>query len=231
MRGPIALVGGNEWREPAASLDSFLLERSGTNLVTILPTATAKSRPDLAVETAARYFSAMGAEVEGVMVLSREDAENESAAKEIESARFMYLAGGDPGYLAETLRDTAVWRSIVAANDQGALLAGSSAGAMIMCEAIMRPAGSHMEQGLGMLPGLVVIPHHDRNLARLAKIFPVIGSRLKCLGIDECTGLVLDGDHCRILGAGSVSMYEAGELIWEAEAPSERERCLEVGSS
>ncbi|MGH9195164.1 MAG: Type 1 glutamine amidotransferase-like domain-containing protein, partial [Acidimicrobiia bacterium] len=108
MRGPIALVGGNEWKPPAAPLDSWLLERSGANIVTIVPTAS-RQHPEMAVETAAKYFSEMGADVDGLMVLNREDADDESQAKTVSNSKFIYIAGGDPGFLAQSLRDTKVW--------------------------------------------------------------------------------------------------------------------------
>jgi len=70
VRGTLALVGGAEWHPPAAPLDAWLLERSGSSVVTVLPTA-AKDHPDMAVATAARYFRSLGGEVRAAPVLTR----------------------------------------------------------------------------------------------------------------------------------------------------------------
>lgn len=231
MRGPIALVGGSEWKAPAVPLDSWLLSRSESNVVTIVPTATARGRPDLAVETAANYFAEMGAKVDGRMVLTREDADDESQVEAVEGSRFIYLAGGDPGYLAKTLRDTGIWRAILKANESGAVLAGSSAGAMVMFEEMLRPIGRSKELGLGLLKGAIVIPHHERDreqnrsFDRLPKLFEIAGAG-KLIGIDECTGLVIDDGRYHVLGAGSVCLYEDGKRSWKLDAPAELEEWI-----
>src|SRR2546429_4153507 len=75
VRGTLALVGGAEWQPPAAPLDAWLLERSGSSVVTVLPTA-ATDHPEMAVATAARYFRSLGGEVRAAAVASRDDAED-----------------------------------------------------------------------------------------------------------------------------------------------------------
>ena len=73
MRGTLALVGGAEWGPPAAPLDAWLLERSGSSVVTVLPTA-AKDHPEMAVATAARYFRSLGGEVRAAPAVSGDPA-------------------------------------------------------------------------------------------------------------------------------------------------------------
>ncbi|HEU5003922.1 MAG TPA: Type 1 glutamine amidotransferase-like domain-containing protein [Actinomycetota bacterium] len=223
--GPIALVGGAEWTPPARGLDAWLLERSGGGQVTVVPTA-AKDHPDMAVATARRHFAALGGAVQAAMVVTRSDAEDPAAAGLFTAARFIYLSGGDPGYLAETLRGTAAWEAIVGAWRGGALLAGSSAGAMVLCARMLRPGSTATEAGLGLFAGLMVLPHFEHWPPRLGKVGRVLaGQEVRVLGIDECTGLVLDGDTRRVLGAGGVHGFgvEAGGLAprWAAQAPAE----------
>ncbi len=229
MRGPLALVGGAEWNPPAASLDAWLLERSGSSVVTVLPTA-AKDHPDMAVATARRHFKALGGEVEAAPVLSRVDAEDPAWRDRLASARFLYIAGGDPRHLWSVLAGTPAWTGVVEALDAGATVAGSSAGAMVFCDRMLIPGSAATQPGLGLLEDLVVLPHFDRWRDRIPQVGPAVGEG-RLLGIDEATGLVLEDDGCLVLGAGSVALYRvvaggAPAEVWATTAPDELEPCL-----
>lgn len=227
MRGPIALVGGAEWHPPARPLDEWLLERSGSNKVTILPTAAVpEGRPELAVEFARKYFEGLGAEVEGVMITDRSEALDQRLVEPLASARFIYIAGGEPGYLAGALRDTAAWRAIVDANDRGAVLAGSSAGAMALCDPMLVPR-SGLQPGLGVFEKMIVLPHHDKwKDASISLIESMAGDDLRFVGIDECTGLIVEQTKCLVLGPGSVTLYRGGKISWTKRAPAQVQECL-----
>lgn len=222
MRGPVALVGGGEFLPPARDLDAWLLARAGTRTVTVLPTAAARERPGMAVATARRHFEALGAEVDAAMVLDRRDAGEPGTGDRLAASRFLYLAGGDPRHLAATLRDTPAWEGILAALASGAVLAGSSAGAMVLCDRMLVPGSDGTETGLGLLPGMVVIPHHERWSDRVPGMVRALdGSGSVVLGIDEATGLVLEEGGARVLGARSVTAYRDGAALWTRTAPSE----------
>jgi cyanophycinase len=229
VRGPLALVGGAEWRPPAAPLDAWLLERSGSSVVTVLPTA-AKDHPDMAVATAARYFRSLGAEVESAQILTRSDAEDPGWRDRLGSVRFLYIAGGDPRYLHSVLVGTPAWQGVVEAYEFGAAIAGSSAGAMVLCDRMLVPWSKSTEPGLGLLQDLVVVPHFENWRSRLLRVGEAIGDG-RLLGIDEATGLVLEADGCLVLGAGSVTLYEVRgggrpAEVWTTTAPDEPEECL-----
>ena len=231
MSGPIALVGGAEWTAPATPLDAWLLERSGSPVVTVVPTA-ARQHPDRALASAERYFRPLGGRVEAAPVLTRADAERESVRPGLASASFIYLAGGDPRYLASVLRETPAWQGMLDAVQAGALLAGSSAGAMVLCEQMVVPGSEAAQPGLGLVPGLAVLAHANHWHARLTQITGALppDAPLRLLAIDEATGLVVDGGRCRVLGAGSVTLYrlpaEGPDALWSAHAPAVLEECL-----
>src|SRR5688500_20381897 len=87
MHGPLALVGGGEWRE-GCTFDRDLLAASGAEEVLVLPTAAAYEHPDRAVETAEQWFAGLGTKVRGLMVLARPDSEQEVNVAAIRDARF-----------------------------------------------------------------------------------------------------------------------------------------------
>jgi cyanophycinase len=216
MPGPVALIGGNEFREPCRELDEWLLERSAQRrrvTVTVLPTAAAHSHPEAAVATARKYFADLGAAVHEVMVLDRADADDHGAAEDLERAKFIYIPGGDPRHLAESLRDSLVWTAILKALASGAVLAGSSAGAMVLCDRMAGPRSQGLADGLGLLKDLIVLPHHNtwKNVDQ---------QTANAVGLDECTGLILDGNVTRVLGAGTVTWYRDGKPVRTVAAPA-----------
>lgn len=223
MKGQVALVGGAEFRPAVRELDAWLLERSGAKTVTVVAAATVpEGRPDLAIATARAHFEALGAAVEDAMVLDRGNAEDEARALTLAQSRFIYLAGGDPSYLAETFRGTRAWEAIVEANEEGAVLAGSSAGAMVLCDRMLPPGVNEPTAALGLIGGVLVVPHaRSGGLQERG----VVSGRI--LAIEESTGLIVDGPTCRVLGAGSVSLWANRKMLWAIRSPGEMPRCLE----
>src|SRR5436309_6689345 len=161
MSGPLALIGGGEWRD-GCTFDAELLEASGGDEVVVLPTAAAYEHPDRAVATAERWFRGLGANVRGLMVLRRAEAEDPEPVGAVRAARSIYLAGGSPMHLRSVLKDSPLWQAIVAAWNDGAVLAGSSAGAMVLCDPMVDPRGGAFTLGLGLVEQLALIPHHNQ---------------------------------------------------------------------
>lgn len=231
-RGPIALVGGSEFMPPARPLDRWLLERSGGDEVLVLPTAAARHRPEMAIDTAQWHFEKIGGRVEPVMVLDRAAASDAAVAERLAAARFAYLTGGDPGVLADVLRGTPVWEAILAANASGAVVAGSSAGAMVMGPAMMAPMWETPLEGLGWLPDLVTVPHFDRldgtrrtaYLDQALRLIPGFADgAVRLLGVYECTGVVLHDGLVSVLGAGSAVLHHKGDVVRTWTAPVDGE--------
>jgi cyanophycinase len=150
-----------------------------------------------------------------VPVASRADASNPALVELIAGAGLIYLSGGHPTFLADTLRDTPVWTAIVAAWQQGAALAGCSAGAMALASwvpSIRHPRGDGGVVGLGLLPHLRVIPHYDAYFSRVpdvAQRFLAGGnSGATVIGVDEETALVGGPHEWRVEGASHVWLLD-----------------------
>jgi cyanophycinase len=210
--GPLALIGGAEWQEKC-SFDADLLAESGTDRVLVLPTAAAYEHPERAVEAASVYFSGLGATVNGLMVLRRADAELEANAEAVRSARFIYLSGGSPLHLRSVLKDSRVWEALEAAWQSGAALAGSSAGAMVLCDPMIDPRGGALTLGLGLVEQLAVLPHADTwSPEKSHRTFSLAKGGLRIAAIDEQTALIREpGGTWRLAGEGAVTLYLDGK--------------------
>lgn len=158
------------------------------------------------------HFAALGADASALPIIDRRTADDASHEATLAAADLVYLSGGKPPHLLDSLRDTAAWRGILTMLARGGVLAGCSAGAMIM--------GSHvpglaltttMRPGFGLVPGAMVMPHFDELFGRfavLATLRAPAGAYL--LGIDGMTGLLVGDAGWRVLGAGRVVVDDGG---------------------
>lgn len=211
MPGLLALVGGAEWR-PGCDFDRDLLAASGASEVLVVPTAAAYEHPDRQVEAARRWFGELGTEVRALPVLTRADALDTDHVATVEAAGLVYLGSGSPMHLRSVLKDSPVWEAIVTHWEGGGTLAGSGAGAMVLCDPMVDPRGGALTLGLGLIGPMAVIPHHDAwsedKRRRTLKIAP---ASLPIAGIDERTALLREPDgRWRGAGAGGARVFVGG---------------------
>jgi cyanophycinase len=209
----LAFVGGGEWL-PGAHYDAELLERSGADEVLVLPTAAAYENPERAVETASRWFSGLGSRVRGLMVLRHEQANAQANAAAVREARFIYLSGGSPLHLLSVLKGSSVFEALEGAWRSGAVVAGSSAGAMVLADPMVDPRGGAFTVGLGLVEELAVVPHHDSGTSHhFWRTLELAPKGLPIAGIPERSALIreLDGSW-RSVGDKPVAVYLDGVL-------------------
>jgi cyanophycinase len=216
--GPVALVGSGEYLDVMRPVDRTLLDGRPQRAV-FLPTASAEEGPETVqywLDLGRAHFAELGAEPVELPVLTREDADNPEFAAAIAGAGLVYLSGGNPGYLASTLRDTLVWSAILDAWRAGTAVAGCSAGACALswAAADVRAAraariagrGSYEESatgeepeatgatGLAMIASLAVIPHFDRIVSWVPGItiqyLSQVPAGVAIVGVDEDTAIV-----------------------------------------
>lgn len=216
--GVLALVGGDEFK-PGNEPQDELLVRTAESLGTerpafIVASAAARQDPDRAVATARNWFAGLGLVVEELPLRTRRQGSDSGIAEQARSARFVYLAGGDPGLVVQLLASTPAWAAIVDAWRAGAVLAGSSAGAMAMGSWTLiraRHPGDvrrDARQALELLAGIAVAPHFDTFGHRwVPEALPAVraaGGRI--LGLDERTAAVWADGEWRAMGAGGVTL-------------------------
>jgi cyanophycinase-like exopeptidase len=231
VTGLVALHGGGEYvagDEPA--MDALLaaaLEAAGgsdeATRIVIVPVAAARSRPDLAAAHGERAFRAAAAargvpvEVSVAAVLNRASAADPANAALLERAHLVHLPGGDPDLVPSVLRDTQAWAAILRAHGGGACVAGASAGAMALAGRLWTRDGAMA--GLGLVPGVAVVPHsRPRRLATWrAAVDP--DRRLTWVGLDERTLVIgRPGEAWLVAGAGRVTVAAPDGLSIVARA-------------
>ena len=132
--GPIALVGSGEFLPQMVDVDRFLLTGRPPRAA-FLPTAAGEegaASVNRWLKLGTDHYTAMGIEPVAIPVLNADDANRADLAALIDDVGLIYLSGGNPGYIAKSLRNSLVWDAIVRAWLNGAALAGCSAGAMVL---------------------------------------------------------------------------------------------------
>ena len=203
MRGSLALVGSGEYLPAMAEFEKSLIKDGEANgqrpRYIQIPTAAGQEsieRIEFWKELGATQAERLDAEQVFLPIYSREDAFNPEFVEKIAGSALVYMSGGDPHHLSQTLIDTPVWQAILKNWDAGGSLAGCSAGAMVMSSHIpnFRFTKKPPTQGLEIIDGIRVIPHFNKFFKWIpdsaAKVLLHAPDGTILLGIDELTALV-----------------------------------------
>lgn len=213
--GTLLLEGGAEFGGDMREPDLKAMELAGgwDAPIRIIPTAAALDHNEQrAGNNGIHWFQHLGAKnIQSIPVVDRESASDEKIAGAFRGARLVYLLGGFTHYLGQTLKGSRVWQVVLEAYQQGAVIAGSSAGAMVMCEHYYDPGQGQIHEGLDLVHNAILLPHHNtfgKNWApRLSAMLPEV----TLIGIDEETGMLNDENaQWTVYGKGSVTLYTSG---------------------
>jgi peptidase E len=203
MKGALALAGSGEYLPIMQDLEQSLLDNAiklgQKNTYIQIPTAAGRESS----ERLSFWKTLGGAQADRLStqqiflpIYTRDDAMNEAFANQVKDAGLIYLSGGDPGYLANTLIGTPLWSAIELAWQSGSSLAGCSAGAMAMGKHVpnfFRPKDEGTN-GFGLIGEIRTIPHYNKFFGWIpdaaARKLLTAPDGTTVIGIDESTALV-----------------------------------------
>jgi cyanophycinase-like exopeptidase len=214
--GPLALVGSGEYLPVMADVEALLLKGRVPRYVQLPTAAAPEGERSLRhwLDLGAAQADRLGVEQIPLLVRDRSEADSAELAAQVDGAGLIYLSGGSPTYLAQTLRGTRVWDAIVTAWRSGSALAGCSAGAIALTGWVpaMRALHREPDPGLSLLPALRVLPHFDQMLGWIPDLLPRalagVTSGTTVLGIDEDTAIV------DLTGAGLTWQVHGRQQVW-----------------
>jgi cyanophycinase len=229
--GPLALVGSGEYLPVMAAVEGMLLAGRAPRYVQIPTAAAPEGEQSLQrwLDLGAAQADRLGVEQVPVVARDHEEADSLELAALVAGAGLVYLSGGNPAYLAPTLRGTRLWAAVVAAWQSGSALAGCSAGAIALTGWVPgRQPDRAPDPGLAVVPSLRVLPHFDKmlgwapDLLTRAVAHPPAGTTV--IGLDEETAIVdMTGEghswqvHGRqqawVLGDGPRRGFPAGSTL------------------
>ena len=210
--GYLLLEGGAEFGGRMRDPDLKAIELAGgfDAPVRIIPTAAAPdNNHQRAGNNGIRWFQSLGVkDVVSVPLIDKVSANDESIAKSLREAKLIYMLGGFTGHLGETLKESAAWEAVLEAYRAGAVVAGSSAGAMVMCEFYYDLNQGQVVDGLNLVPNSIVLPHHNTfGKSWASRLLEIV--QINLIGIDEQTGMIDDSAGTwTVYGHGGVTLYQ-----------------------
>ncbi len=224
-KGHLLIIGGGN--RPASIMTTFArLAGGAAGKVLVFPQAS--ELPD----TGARIRDEMvelGIGTVEVMAVGRTEADSDAAIQRTAGATGVYFGGGDQARLMDAIGGTRLGRRLHELYRDGAVLAGTSAGAAVMSKVMItgdekRPVSKDdswqrleadnviTRDGFGFLPDAVVVDQHFVIRKRYARLLSVVMERPALLGvaIDEATAvLVGPGGTFEVIGEGPVLVVDA----------------------
>lgn len=210
--GTLLIVGGGN----AAKIWPLFLELAGGKdaPIVVIPTA---GETVAAEERATAALRAAGARrVTQLHTRDPKVADTAEFCAPLRSARAVWFSGGRQWRLADAYLHTRTQREIVALLDRDGVVGGSSAGATIQGSYLVRgaPSGNQIMMSPGHEEGFALLRHaaidqHVNTRNRAEDLRPVLKAHPTLLGIglDEATALIVRGDTCEIVGAGTARFF------------------------
>ncbi len=206
--GPLMLVGGSEWTQ-GCDFDAQILDSLPGRKVVILPTAQSYENPFKALEKATQWFSELGSEVEGAMILSRKDAQDKDNLKILRKADLIYISDGSPLHLRSVLKDSLCFELLLQLWHQGVAIAGAGAGAMVLVDPMVDPRGGAFTVGLGMVEQLGLIPNFEEwSQDKVNRTLSLMPQGIPLVGLSNRSALIRNSNGIwQSAGVGKVHFY------------------------
>lgn len=219
-KGTLFIVGGGKIN---ADMRDQMLRASGLDkkgYMVILPMASVEEPLENIEETREIFKDIPGLNIVAFNI-KKGDKVSQSRLDSIRNACLVFMSGGDQCHFLDVIAGTGIREAIHDAYDKGALIAGTSAGASLMSRVMVTGnelkypddgTFTHIEadnaetkEGLGFLKDVTIDQHFivRRRMNRMIA-YGIEHPNHVCVGIDEATGIFVDGDTAKVFGKSQV---------------------------
>ena len=206
--GTMIFMGGGEFRPDCVPMDRAILARLPNQppRVVIVPTAAANQGPIATAQAGVRHFDLLGAQAQVALIITRADAQDPVHVAAIEGADLVYLTGGDPWVLLQTLRDSRTWHALFGVWKRGGVVAAAGGSAMVLGDRMWW--NNQWVPGLGLAPRVAILPgHHPPADMQPGGGFGRLGV-LVVIGIPVSTACASEyGNVWYVSGMGKAAVY------------------------
>ncbi|WP_055443799.1 cyanophycinase [Lacinutrix himadriensis] len=191
--------------------------------IVVIPTASS-----IPVEVGENYmeaFTTLGCKNVTILdIRSKEDSEKQASIDLIKTANCVMFSGGDQSKITDKIGGTAIHEILVDRykNEAGFVIAGTSAGAMMMSQEMIAGGSASeafikgavtMYKGLALIPELIIDTHFIKR-GRFGRISEAVAQfpKLVGLGLAEDTGLIIKNGMLEVIGSGMVIIFDGRKL-------------------
>lgn len=172
-------------------------------------------------------------------IRSRSESSDEGKLHLLDGATGVFFSGGDQLKITSQIGDTPVFDRLCEIYNRGGIIAGTSAGASVMCETMLvkgsgrethRIGDLHMAPGLGFIRD-VIIDQHFAERGRMGRLLGAIAHNPAKLGIgiDEDTAIVVENEsRFEVIGSGGVYIADATDVSYSNIAEGYRNETLSI---
>jgi cyanophycinase len=218
--GKLFIIGGGS--VTSAMIDKMIRESNidKGGYAVILPMSS--EEPDSAILEFRTLFSAGGCNNVVGLNFRKGEAVSTSRIDSIRNAKLVFISGGDQSRFMDIIKGTQVKEAVHEVFDKGGVVGGYSAGAALMSQEMitgnelkypgdtgnfltMEENNIEIIEGLGMLE-TVIIDQHFIKRKRLNRLISasIENPENMCVGIDESTAILVDGNMATIYGLNQV---------------------------
>lgn len=216
-KGSLVIVGGGGMPEAVRKKFVELSGGEGKAVIAVIPTAGENPIGDTGD---IGWLTKAGAKkVVIIHAATRAEANSPEIIAKLRECGGLWFGGGRQWRFVDAYEGTACYDEFHAVLERGGAIGGSSAGATIQGEYLVRGSpivntimmAEGYERGFAFMPGTAIDQHFTQrnrlpDLQGVKRTFP----QLFCLGIDEGTAIVVRGAEFKVLGQADVSVFPPG---------------------
>lgn len=220
-RGTLVIIGGHEDKEGARDILREVARLNGDRPL-VIATLASHTREGY-FESYQQGFADLGVgPLRELYLDERDDALQADTLDILAGAGGIFFSGGDQLRITSLLAQTPLDDRVRALYDAGGVIAGTSAGASVLCETMLvsghsdetyRVGEVQMAPGLGFMQG-VLIDQHFAERGRMGRLLGAVALNPRALGIglDEDTAIVVRGTTFEVIGQGGVYVIDGAAV-------------------
>ncbi|SDG28881.1 cyanophycinase [Pedobacter terrae] len=219
-KGKLFIIGGGDRSDALMKemLNTALL--NADDYIIVLPMAS--EVPDAGFATLSTQLKKLDNRTIRNFNFSKHDVNDKKWIDSLAGAKLIYILGGDQNRFMKSVLNTPVYAAIHKAYQNGATIAGTSAGAAVMSKYMITgkqlldtvyketfnklwDRNIEFAEGMGLLQNTIIDQHFlKRN--RYNRLISALAAHpdLVCIGIDESTAIIVHGNKATVAGESQV---------------------------